>query len=158
MLGLDQHYGKDVTTQYVTSYQTKGSLPTAEFLGMMRQIHDKLLEEDPTRTYKDVVNKFMHKIVRCKPKPKEQCVFAISGGKISYNSKTVKGCSVNRVYLSDLKKDDEKTKEKEGAREQEEPSTDSWTFDSLMKRYGRYVRIFGYVEVTCIKTHLFFYT
>ncbi len=112
MLGLDQQYGKDVVTCYLTSYQTKGSKPTTEYLEMIRQIHDKLLDDDPTRTYRDVVNKFMHLIVRCKPKPKEQCVFTASGGKILYNSKSVKGCSVNRVYLSDLKNEEEKEKPK----------------------------------------------
>jgi hypothetical protein len=81
----------------------------------------------------------MHLILRCKLKPKEQCVFTASGGKISYNSKSVKCCSVNRVYLSDLKKEEEKEKPKKkvvgGA--QQEASTDSWTFDSIMKQYGR---------------------
>lgn len=123
MLGLEQHYGRDVSIMYTTGYTCKGTKSTDEWLGMLGQIQDKLVEEDASKyTLKDVVGKFMYKVTSLTQKPKEETVFALSGGKISYNSVTTKSCSVNKVYLEDLTEDG---------------NTSSWSFDSLKKRYAK---------------------
>jgi hypothetical protein len=100
MLGLEQHYGRDVSIMYTTGYTCKGTKSTDEWLGMLGQIQDKLVEEDASKyTLKDVVGKFMYKVTSLTQKPKEETVFALSGGKISYNSVTTKSCSVNKVHI-----------------------------------------------------------
>ena len=125
MLGLEQHYGCDIAIQYTTSYATKGGKATVEWLEVLHQIQDNLFEEDAHgHTFKDVVGKYMYQLTCSKQRPKEECVFVLSGGKISYNSESTKGCSVNRVLLSDITDDDTDAAPSMG-----------FSFDALMKRY-----------------------